>query len=194
MWGMSRPLLNLVPLHSDYDAALVSPRLPDVDLGDEPVTAFDAAIETLAFEHADLDLNHVEPAGVLGRVVELKPPEHAAGLGRWEGGVESGGGVGGEVVEDDADALGLWGIDIDEFAHAKGEVVSGALISDLDPAPGAMGIEEDEEIDDAVAAILAVEGSSRPGAAGIGWRASPMSWVGLSSKQTTDRFGSGGSA
>ena len=43
-----------------------------------------------------------------------------------EGGVESGDGVGGEVVEDDADALGFWEVDIDEFAHAKGEVVSGA--------------------------------------------------------------------
>ena len=136
---------------------MVSLRLPDVDLGNEPVAAFDAAIETLAFEHADLDLNHVEPAGVLGRVVELKPPEHAARFGRWESGVESGSGVGGEVIEDDADALGLWEVDIDELAHAKGEVVSGATISDLDPAPRAMGIDEDEEIDGAVAAILVVE-------------------------------------
>ena len=142
---------------------MVSLRLPDVDLGNEPVAAFDAPIETLAFEHADLDLNHVEPAGVLGRVVELKPPEHAARFGRWEGGVESGSGVGGEVIEDDADALGLWEVDIDEFAHAKGEVVSGATISDLDPAPRAMGIDEDEEIDGAVAAILVVEALKRLG-------------------------------
>src|SRR5208337_2965614 len=119
------------------------------DLGNEAVAAFDAAIETLAFEHADLDLNHVEPAGVFGRVVELKPPEHAARLGRWEGGVESGGGVGGEVVEDDADALGFWEVDVDKLAHAKGEVVSSATARDLDPAPRAMGVKEDEEIDGA---------------------------------------------
>ena len=129
---------------------MVSLRLPDVDLGDEPGIAFDATIEALAFEDADLDLGHVEPAGVLGRVVELEPPEHAARLGWREGGVESGGGVGGEVVENDADALGFFEVDIDELAHAKGEVVSAAMIGDLDPAPGAMGIEEDEEIDDAV--------------------------------------------
>ena len=66
----------------DSSAALISLTLPDVDLGNEPVIAFDAAIETLAFEHADLDLNHVEPAGVLGGVVEVEPPEHAARLGR----------------------------------------------------------------------------------------------------------------
>ena len=89
---------------------------------------------------------------------EGKPPEHAARFGRWESGVESGSGVGGEVIEDDADALGLWEVvDIDEFALAKGEVVSGATISDLNPAPRAMGIDEDEEIDGAVAAILLVE-------------------------------------
>ena len=56
---------------------------------------------------------------MLGRVVELKPPEHAPRFGRWECGVD-GSGVGGEVVEDDADALGLREVDIDEFAHAKG--------------------------------------------------------------------------
>jgi hypothetical protein len=40
------------------------------------------------------------------------------------------------------------------LAHAKGEVVSGAMTRDLDPAPRAVGVKEDEEIDDAVAAIL----------------------------------------
>ena len=62
-------------------------------------------------------------------------------------------------------ALGFFEVDIDEFAHAKGEVVSGATISDLDPAPRAMGVKEDEEIDGAVAAILVIEtfGPSRRG-------------------------------
>ncbi len=97
--------------------------------------------------------------------MELKPPEHAARFGRWESGVESGSGVGGEVIEDDADALGLWEVDIDELAHADGEVVSGATTSDLDPAPRAMGVKEDKEIDGAVAAILVIEafGPSRRG-------------------------------
>ena len=102
--------------------------------------------------------------------------------------------MGGEVVEDDADALGFWEVDIDKLAHAKGEVVSGAMTRDLDPAPRAMGVKEDEEIDDAVAAILVVETFGPSRGRGIGWRASPMSWEGLSSKQTTGRFGSGCSA
>ena len=54
----------------------------------------DAAVEALPLEHADLDLDHVEPAGVLWRVVELDPPEQAARLFWREGGIEGGGGVG----------------------------------------------------------------------------------------------------
>ena len=33
----------------------------------------DSTVKALPAEHADLDLDHVEPAGVLGREVELKP-------------------------------------------------------------------------------------------------------------------------
>jgi hypothetical protein len=111
--------------------------------------------------------------------VELNPPEHAARLGRWEGGVESGGGVGREVVENDADALGFWEVDVDELAHAKGEVVSGSTTCDLHPAPRATRIKEDEEIDDAVAAILVVEafGSSRCGRDRLAGFADELGWA-----------------
>ena len=72
---------------------MVSLRLPDVDLDNEPVAAFDAAIETLAFEHADLDLNHVEPACVFWGVVELDPPQDPSGFGGREGLIQGVGGV-----------------------------------------------------------------------------------------------------
>ena len=52
-------------------------------------------------EHADLDLNHVEPASVLRRVGNSSRPSTRRSA-------ESGGGLGEEVVEDDADALGFW--------------------------------------------------------------------------------------
>ena len=139
--------------------------MPRGDLGDEAVAAFDAAVEALAFEDADFDLNHVEPAGVLGGVVELETPEHASRLGRRQGGVESGGSMGRQVVEHDSDVFRLGEIDIDEFAHAPGEIAGGAMVGDFDPAPRAVSVEEDEEVDGAVAAILVVEalGLSRCG-------------------------------
>ena len=130
----------------------------------------DAAVEALLLEDADLDLDHVEPAGVLWRVVELDAPDQAARLGRREGGIEGGGGMGGEIVEDDPDALGVGEVEVDEVAHGEGEVVGGAALGDFDVAPGAMGIEADEEIGGAVAAILVVEALRpawlRPGSAG----------------------------
>jgi len=57
-----------------------------------------------------------------------------------------------------------------------------------------MHVEDDEQIDGAVAAILVIVTFELAGAAGIGCRTSPMSWTGLSSKQTTGRLGSGASA
>ena len=54
--------------------------------------------------------------------------------------------------------------------------------------------EDVPRVQDAIPSLgcRAWKGHSNP--AGIGWRASPMSWVGLSSKQTTGRFGSSCSA
>src|SRR3977135_4621200 len=61
-----------------------------------------------------------------------------------------------QLVQDDADPLGQWIVQIDEIAHAVGEVAGGALVGDLDRAPGPVGVEEDEQVDRAIAAILAV--------------------------------------
>ena len=95
---------------------------------------------------------------MLGRVVELKPPEQRAALRPVETRRRAAA-VRVEFVEDDADdRLGLWEVDIDEpRARRDGEVVSGATTSDLDPAPRAMCVKEDKEIDGAVAAILVIE-------------------------------------
>src|SRR3954451_11237084 len=51
------------------DAGLgrVALSLPGVDLGDKPLAFADASVQALAAQHADLDIDHVEPAGVLGR-------------------------------------------------------------------------------------------------------------------------------
>jgi hypothetical protein len=55
----------------------VAPLFPCGDFGDEARVAFDATAETLAGEDVDLDLNHVEPTGVIGNVVELDAAQQA---------------------------------------------------------------------------------------------------------------------
>ena len=56
--------------------------LPSIDLGDETVTVRDAPIQALAAQHADLDFDHVEPAGVFGGVMEFDFLKDAVSFGR----------------------------------------------------------------------------------------------------------------
>jgi hypothetical protein len=53
-----------------------------------------APIQALTAQHANLDLDHVQPAGVLGDVMELKAMQKATGFGRREGLVKGTGRVG----------------------------------------------------------------------------------------------------
>jgi hypothetical protein len=75
------------------------------------------------------------------------------------------GGVCRQILQDDADAFRFREADIAEFAHAGGEVHGGAAVGDLDPAPGAMRVEDDEQVGRSVALVFAVITSelSRPG-------------------------------
>lgn len=123
--------------------------------------------------------------------MELNAAKDAPGLGGREGGIKRGSGVSGQVVQHDPDTLGFGEMDIAELAQALGEIGGSPAVGDLHFAPGAMGVDEDEEIGRAVAPVLAVEALQLPG---LGWRTSPMSWIGLSSKQMTGGFGSGVSA
>lgn len=47
-------------------------------------------------------------------------------------------------------------MDVDELAHAFGVVFCRAPLSDFDLAPGTMHVEQDEEIDGAIATILII--------------------------------------
>jgi hypothetical protein len=55
--------------------------LPCCDLVSEPVGVVDAAAETLALQHADLALDHVEPTGVFPSEVEFEAAQDTSGLG-----------------------------------------------------------------------------------------------------------------
>lgn len=55
----------------DACAAGVLQRLPSIDFGDQPSMAVNAAIQALAALHTNFNLDHVEPTGVPGDVVEF---------------------------------------------------------------------------------------------------------------------------
>jgi hypothetical protein len=66
--------LSVVNIHFMRGAAGIALALPGCDLGDDALFVVDSPIQTLASQYADLGFGRVEPAGVLGRVVELQPP------------------------------------------------------------------------------------------------------------------------
>ena len=72
--------------------------LPSGDFADEVFGVVDSAIQTLTAEHADLDLDHVEPAGMLGGVMELQASQNSPGFGGRECLIEGAGRVGRQVV------------------------------------------------------------------------------------------------
>src|SRR5580692_5326510 len=93
---------------------------------------------------------------MLGGVVELQAAQDAPRFGGRERLVEGAGRVGRQVVLHNADVLGLGIMDIDELAHELSVVFCCPSFGDLDLAPGTMHVEDDEEIDGAVAAVLVI--------------------------------------
>ena len=69
-------LISVLSSKRPLDGSLqfVSRLLPGIDLAAQQLSAVDAPVQALATEDADFDLCHVEPTGVLGRVVKA----HAA--------------------------------------------------------------------------------------------------------------------
>ena len=64
-----RVLSSELPL--DGSLQRVSYLQPSIDLGAQELAAVDTPVQALPAEDADLDLRHVQPTRVLGRVVEL---------------------------------------------------------------------------------------------------------------------------
>src|SRR3546814_11481559 len=74
-WSSDVCSSDLHPL--DASAGSVALSLPGSDLAFELRAIVDAKVQALASQDTDLDLGHVEPAGVLRREVELQPAEAA---------------------------------------------------------------------------------------------------------------------
>jgi len=64
--------------------------------------------------------------------------------------------MGRQIVLHDADAGGLGTVDIDKVAHAMGVVLCRAPFGDFDLSPRPVDVEEDKQIDGAVATVLVV--------------------------------------
>jgi hypothetical protein len=72
---MTELSIRILPGEAPFDGAplLVALALPRVDFGAQSLFTGNAPIQALATEDPNLDLCHVQPTRVLGRVVELHP-------------------------------------------------------------------------------------------------------------------------
>src|SRR5258708_11877092 len=152
----ARACLNDSEHPLDLDARCIGRAGPRVALGGEGSEIGDAPVETLVDEYADLYLDHVEPAGVLGRVVEFQAAQDPSCLFGWKRFVDSPCAVRRKVVEDDLDAIAARVGGVNELAHALGEVYVGAPLGNLGVAPRCMGVDEHEDVGGAVAPVLVI--------------------------------------
>ena len=131
----------------------------------EHITSCRGAIKALGRQHADLDLHHVQPTGMLGDIVEFQSAQHPSGLLSRERLVERAGRVGRQIVENDTDTLGLGKVNVSKFAHAGGEIDCGPALGDFHLAPRPMDVDEHEQIGCSITSIFA----NRTARAGPAW-------------------------
>src|SRR5215472_17526958 len=102
-------------------------RLQSGDALAQILHTLDATRQRLASKNTALDLSHIEPAAVFGRVMDLHPPQNASGLGRRESFIQGRCGMYVQVILHDTYAVGLWIDHIDQPLDAVGVVELGAV-------------------------------------------------------------------
>ena len=117
---------------------------PGSNFGFDLCLCGDPPVQALAAQDSDLDFNHVEPAGVLGDIVELQSAQNPARFVWREGPLEHAGRLRRQIVEHDADELRLGEVNVREIAHTDGKVDASSAVGDFDLAPRAVHVEEDE--------------------------------------------------
>lgn len=107
-----------------------------------------AAVETLAAQHAELDLGHIQPGAVLGGVVDRQLIGQPPGLGGREGFVERGGAAGVAVGHDPHDTRRVGIADVRQRLDLPLLVDAGPALGRIRPAlagPGWQGAGVDVE-------------------------------------------------
>ena len=71
-----------IELPVDFGLVLVALALPSRDFLPQRLEVWNAAIQTLAGQHGELTLGHIEPTPMLGGIVKLELASHPAGFVR----------------------------------------------------------------------------------------------------------------
>src|SRR5215203_360931 len=126
----------------------------------------DAPIQTLASEHRELDLGHVQPRAVLWGVMDLQPLQQTPSFTRGERLIQSGRGMGVEIVQNQNDLLGIRVVQINQLLYALCPVDLGPPLGDADVTPASQRLPNDEEVGPPIALVLVVVTGGVPRADG----------------------------
>src|ERR1700736_2032963 len=105
-----------------------------------------ATRQTATSKDTDLDLGHIQPTAMFGRVMELHSSQDPSCLGWLKGFVESSRGMRVQVILHDAHIVGLRVDTIDQPADAVGVVDLGATLGHLHMAPAGQRLNEEKQI------------------------------------------------
>ena len=134
----------------------VSSLLPSIDLAAQELPAVYAPVQALTAEDTDLDLRHIQPTGVLGRVAGLDSAQELCGCARPQHIVEALPEVGAHVVQHQVNSARLGVCGGEQFADEGNEVNLDAMLSDRDDPLSCFGLDRHEQVGRAVARVLVV--------------------------------------
>jgi len=120
--------------------------LPGGDLGGERGLIRETPIQALAIENADFDLGHVEPTGMLRRVVEFDAVQQCLCFLDAQHLLKALTKVGVEIIHDQVDPLG-GGINLfEQMLDESDKVGLGTMVGDPDGAAPALGFYGHEQV------------------------------------------------
>src|SRR5215472_1801447 len=140
----------------DPAARSVARQLPRRDLPLHGCPVGQPAVQALPGQRGKLNLGHVQPAAVLGGVVQFQPAGQSPGLGRLECLIQRRGRVGVEVVLHEHDRLGIGIVDVGQGLDAVRPVDAGAPGADYDVPPAAQRLARQEQVAYPAALVLVV--------------------------------------
>ena len=105
----------------------------------------------------ELNLSHVQPTTMFGRVMKLQSMTQPISFSRLKGFIQSSDRMSVEVIQHHANDLGLGIGFIDQPFHAMSEVVFGAALSDLDMPVARLWFEKHEQVPCTVAFVLVIK-------------------------------------
>src|ERR1700687_64789 len=104
---MGKLLARLLGIEHPFDpsSGVVALLHPGGDFRGQFLAVADTSVQTLTAENADLELDHIQPARVFGRVMDLQPLQYAMGFLRWKRLIPRAWALGGQIVQHPTDEV-----------------------------------------------------------------------------------------